>query len=537
MKLAGKLCLCACLATLAGQAWAAFIGSSGYKAETFYANPHATEILVSFDWDTSGDLYYSTGRPDWGLGLSVYRRRGGAVSNIYTDAEAFAGSRVTAIGQRIYFNDGGTYTRWTYKYFRYDPTLPAAPEDMAVTSDLWELTTRNGADLWSAGGQNAAIYHSGLNAEGALINNPLIKLGAIGAASGPLAFDAQGNLYYAEGYDQGDPTVYRWSAAEVARATANPENTPLKPEGHVLATLATGDGASGLSVDHEGHPLISATSFTTPSELQRLLMHNGVCLGYEVLARSDARMETVRIRNGQIYVSSAAGIFMVAPEKTLHIPAQATIGGAIAEIGLNAQGQAMRLGAIGGDAAPWVVRGCDGNRLLTQCGDGGAIGIAEMNAARRITNFVVLVQSAPGWRACALDGERILAQAGNGGMIGLLHLGAGYALGKFTVIAETAPGWRACDIDGDRLLIQAEADGSIGIARLNQSGVPQTMRIVATGIPGWIAQGLAGNLLLAQAGADGMSIILELDQNEAFAGYRLVLHAFPGWSLRGLDVE
>ena len=309
-----KLFMSVCLMALAGHASAGIIGSSNYVVQTYYANPHAGETLVAFDWDGNNNLYYSTGRPDYALGFSVYRYDGNAAVNLYTDATAFSGSRVTAIGGRVYFNDGGTYTRYTCDYYRYDPATQSAPVNMGIQSDIYGLETSNGSNFWAAGGYTAAIYYSALNANGELLSNPLVNLGVIGNASGPMAFDTNGNLYYAEGYvAQGNPTVYRWSAAEVTAAIANPAANPLIPDGHAWATLSSGDGASGMAVDNNGHLVVTATSFTDPSQLQRLFVTNGICGGYEVLANSDTRLETVRVHGGKIYVSLSDGIFAVNP--------------------------------------------------------------------------------------------------------------------------------------------------------------------------------------------------------------------------------
>ncbi len=314
MKSKLKLVLGLCLVTFATQTFAMVIGGSNYLVQTFYENPHAGETLVAFDWGDNNNLYYSTGRPDWGLGLSIYRYDGATALKLYTDENAFAGSRVTVIGGRIYFNDGGTYDRWTCDYYRYDPVHPSAPVNIGVLSDISGLETRTGTDFWAAGGWNAAIYYSTLNADGDLLSNPLVNLGTIGNASGPIVFDKDGNLYYVEGYvAEGKPTVYRWSAAEVAAAIADPAGNPLSPDGHTWASLSSGDGASGMVVDNKGHLVVTATSFTDPSQLQRLFVTNGIYAGYEVLARSDERLESVRLRAGRIYVSSSAGICAVLP--------------------------------------------------------------------------------------------------------------------------------------------------------------------------------------------------------------------------------
>ncbi len=310
---------CFCLSTAAMQAFAAILGGSNHVVETYFQNSHPQTRLVSFDWDAAGNLYYSTGDEFWDVGLALYKFDGARSSRLYSDDNAFAGSHVTAIAGFIYFNDGGTYDRWTCDYFRYDPAAPAAPVNLGVLSDIWGLATWNGSDIWAAGGFPASIYRSALQPNGDLISNPLINLGSVGsAASGPLAFDAEGNLFYAEGYvSEGHPNIYRWSAAEVAAALADPEGAPLNVAGHVWATLTTGDGVTGMVVDSLGHLVLAATSFVDPSELQRLLANNsGEYAGFEVLARSDARMEMVRIRAGQVYVSTGDGIFKVKPLQT-----------------------------------------------------------------------------------------------------------------------------------------------------------------------------------------------------------------------------
>ncbi len=313
MKVMLRLFTGVCLAALAGQAFAAVIGGSNYVAELYYMHPNSQETFVAFDWDGDSNLYYSTGRPDWGIGFSVHRYARGSVETLYADENAFAGSgRVTAIGGRIYFNDGGTYERWTYDYFRYDPAQAEAPVNLAVLSDLYGLETRDGTDFWAAGGYDAAIYYSGLDSSGYLESNPLVNLGTIGNASGPLVFDAEGNLYYAEGYVySGHPKVYRWSAAEVAAAIADPAAAPLSPTDHEWATLSAGEGASGMAMDDKGNLLVTATSFAEPSQLHRLFAANGICAGFEVMARSDSRMEMVRVHDGRIYVSTAEGLFKV----------------------------------------------------------------------------------------------------------------------------------------------------------------------------------------------------------------------------------
>ena len=191
MKVMLRLFTGVCLAALAGQAFAAVIGGSNYVAELYYMHPNSQETFVAFDWDGDSNLYYSTGRPDWGIGFSVHRYARGSVETLYADENAFAGSgRVTAIGGRIYFNDGGTYERWTYDYFRYDPAQAEFP-DLAVLSDLWTETRWDG--FLGCRGYDAAIYCMVLTAA---VTLRVIRwlISTIGMPAAPFAFDAEGNL-------------------------------------------------------------------------------------------------------------------------------------------------------------------------------------------------------------------------------------------------------------------------------------------------------------------------------------------------------
>ena len=55
---------------------------TGYAVSQYQAAP-AGETLVSFDWDSTGALYYTTGLPNYALGLTVYRSTGGNTAAVY----------------------------------------------------------------------------------------------------------------------------------------------------------------------------------------------------------------------------------------------------------------------------------------------------------------------------------------------------------------------------------------------------------------------------------------------------------------------
>lgn len=297
---------------LAVSANAAITGQNGYTATAYFANPHAGEALVSFDWSSTGNLFYSTRSPVWNPQFAVYEYDGDSSTNIYSDPSAYAGSRVTRIGDRMYFNDGGNDSRYTFDYYRYDPTVGGSPvkvidSSAANGSECWGLATRNGSDIWAGGGWPTVIRYSNLDAQGDLVTEPMTDLGVIGAPSGPLAFDSIGNLYYAQGW--GD-TIYRFTAAEVAAAIADSSTNPLSPTGHEWATIG-GDatGATGIFVTDDWGLVLTATSLTAPSELRRYAINpDGTSAGYEVMATSPSVMTETRYYDGTIYVADADGI-------------------------------------------------------------------------------------------------------------------------------------------------------------------------------------------------------------------------------------
>ncbi len=529
------------------QVFAAFHATPSYGAYNFYPNLHAEEAIVSFDWTEDG-FCYSTGRLDWDLGFKVYRYTYEVVDQksipmnpipIYEDPASFAGSRVTAINGQIYFNDGGAYDRWDYRYFRYNPSISGFTSviDLEIRSDLWGLETRQPNELWASGGYSASIYAGLLDAAGNLVYNPLINLGTIGNASGPLAFDQNGNLFYAEGYNAAGSVIYRWKASEVAAAVADPVRFPLNPAGHVWAVLETGDGSTSMVVDQAGNLIVTATSFDSPSRLYRLFSLNGAYVGCETLASSDERLETVRLSGNDITLSTSQGIYATWPITCFSFLAQ-QLGGALLKVAFHEDTNPLTLKTIASDTASWVVRDMYANRILLQAGSGGAVAIAELDAGSQVTNFVQLAKSVPGWNACALDGNRILAQqAGGNAMIGIQELGPNYSLGTFKVAAQSVPGWIARDLDGDRLLAQAGDGGMVVIAKLNSAGQPVKISTVVNAVPGWVVRSLAGNFLFAQAGKGGMSAIAVLDEHEGFANYYLTLAPVPGFDLIGLQIK
>jgi hypothetical protein len=295
----------------------------GYKAELYFGNPQANQALVSFDWGWDGALYYSTGATNWLPGMSVWRQDAGGSSLVFEDAGVYAGSWVAAAGQNVYFNEDS--------HFRVYATDGAGPPRLVLEQpNLWGLFPR-GQDMFLSGADafwTAALYVAPIDASG----NPgaPVELGKVGNGSGPLAWDADGNFYVAEGYNgSAQPGVFRFSAAELEAAMADPAGAALNSAGHLWTTLERylGGGATGLAFDGQGGLLVTATIFDGPSELRRYDIAGGVAGDYTVLGTSPSRLTTVRVADGLAYVASPEGIYCVST------PEPATLGALAAGLG------------------------------------------------------------------------------------------------------------------------------------------------------------------------------------------------------------
>ena len=223
---------CAIAMLAAALATAQPTGLSGATVESYFDFPVASDAaLVSFDWDASGDLHYTVGDPNWEFKQEVYKVATPSDIQVYSSTEVFVGSRISCIGDYMYFNDGGDYMRSAFNYLYYPAATADAPTALAeypYGAYLWGLATRNAGEFFASGTEiewgPAVLYYNTLDATGAFAGT-LTKFGDIGASSGPMAFDAAGNLFYAPGYvASGTTNIYRWDAATVAAALADPRH-------------------------------------------------------------------------------------------------------------------------------------------------------------------------------------------------------------------------------------------------------------------------------------------------------------------------
>jgi hypothetical protein len=178
----------------------------------------------------------------------------------------FSGASVVAIGNFVYYNTSDSNGNQIISDYN---TVTGANAAIS-TAPNFGLYKQNGS-LYITGAPGGFgtnhIYVTGLNSDGTLALNPPKDLGADSGSSGPIAFDSAGNLYYAPGF--GDTNIYKFSAAEVAAALADPAGHPLSAAGHVWASYGSAypqPGATSMIVDGN-QLLVTLTSFTDPSDL------------------------------------------------------------------------------------------------------------------------------------------------------------------------------------------------------------------------------------------------------------------------------
>lgn len=291
---------------------ASFLGlSSATAALTFGAGYGGTawhtaaggDGIISFDWGSDNALYYMTSTPSFSAG-GVYRHDGVNTTTIMAgNSSLFAGASLVSIGGSIYFNDS-TFSN-VQRVHQY-----AIGSGSTTTSILtnYSLGT-NGSDLFIAGGEFSGTRLT-WHPDGP--SGATIDLGSVAGASGPLTFDASGNLYYAPGY--GDLKIYSWTASEVASAMSG--GTPLSATGNVwvdyTSAFSTAGGATSMAIDESGNVIVTITNFTDPSALVKFSADGSG--SYETIATSTDRLGEVRLHDGKIYLAEGGSIVEIIPE-------------------------------------------------------------------------------------------------------------------------------------------------------------------------------------------------------------------------------
>lgn len=312
----GSLIAFAALLVSHASASAALVFSPGYSGAIHHTHINS-DSLYSFDWGDDGNLYYATATDSFTFG-GLYRSDGTSTDTITAANSNYAGGSVVAIGSSIYYNDS---TAAQYNLYRYD-LGDASTASIQATN--YALGT-DGTSLYTTGSSDFSTTDILYYANGVL--GPSIHLGNILGNSGPLAFDGQGNLFYAPGF--GDLSIYRWSSAEVAGAISSNGTLALQAAGHLWidysTSFASAGGVSSMLPDAEGNLIVTLTDFSNPSWLVKFDAGGG----YDTILTSDERLGELRMHEGNLYLSSANEIVRIVPEPSsavLSLLAAAALG-------------------------------------------------------------------------------------------------------------------------------------------------------------------------------------------------------------------
>jgi hypothetical protein len=313
----GLLALSIFLGSLVGSTSSAItILDPSYSTSVFHAHSDSTASVVSFDWDASDNIIYQTSTSSFTFG-GLYHFNGITQTLLVAGSSAFAGASVRRVDDFVYYNTSDFFDQ---NILKYGPLSGSPSNTLISTSPNWGLHTRGSGELFITGapgfGTNQ-IYYVSLDVNGDFVSSPL-SLGVTAGASGPIAFDASGNLYYVPGFS--DKKIYKWSAAEVAAAIADPSTDPLPSAASRIwhdygADFLTFSGGTGLTFDQDGNLVLSLTNFSDPSELVRFDVNgSGDYAGYSSILSTTGRLSDVRSYNGSLYVAVDNTIVQVIPE-------------------------------------------------------------------------------------------------------------------------------------------------------------------------------------------------------------------------------
>jgi len=301
-RLASILTVLSALVTACPSAHAALAFSSGYSGTTAYTHSNSDDIY-SYDWGSDGKIYLGAINSSYKSG-GIYSYDGSSTSTIQAASNTYAGASVVAIGSSIYFNDAD----FNSKIYRYNI---GSSVTTSVSATNYSLGT-DGNNLITTGSSDYVTTHLNYYAGGALAG--AIDLGGIEGSSGPAAFDMAGNLFYAPGY--GDPSIYRWSAIEVAAAVLGSGSPPLTAGGHqwlnYSSSFTSASGVGSLLLDPNGNVLVTLTDFTNPSALVKFSADGSG--SFETILTSTDRLGELRLNGGNLYLSETNKIISIIPE-------------------------------------------------------------------------------------------------------------------------------------------------------------------------------------------------------------------------------
>lgn len=299
---------------------------TGVGVQTEYAASLAGgESIQGFGLASNGDIYFTYGTffPSQSLGVDVWN--GVTQTNLYSS------------GPGVDYPGGATVHQSTageFMYFLRDnfPTPGFNRVQTGSTSVSNQTTVSPASSFTGAGdrmfvsgfGSDSGLYVGDINGDGSVSALTEITSGGLTGSSGPIAFDAAGNMYFAPGFS--DKSIYKWTASEVTAAIADPVANGLTESGNQWLDYSgdsrfdSVDGISGLAIDGDGNLFASVTSFTNPSLLARFSVNgSGDYQVTSLLASSTGRLNSVRINafDNRVYFADTTTFYSIPEPGTL----------------------------------------------------------------------------------------------------------------------------------------------------------------------------------------------------------------------------
>jgi len=294
------------------------VTNSGFTATSVFSSADSNNI-VSFDWDSSNNLYYLTATPSFNLG--GFYAASSSTPILAGGSSTFSGASVVSIGSYVYFNDSDL--SGNQNIYAYGPTGGSLGLSLVSNVANYGLFGHNG-DLYITGAPSPnftnVISHSTLQSNGTLTPGSLATIEQDSASPGPLAFDSVGNLYYAPG--DFDTSIYKWTAAQVAAALLSPGTSPLTTSNAQLwlnySSMATSQdvvGATSLLIDNN-QLLLNVSDFgSSPSYLDSFGIDSttGTFTGASNVVLSDASgtLGQLQINSGNLLISDTNQIYQI----------------------------------------------------------------------------------------------------------------------------------------------------------------------------------------------------------------------------------
>lgn len=293
-------------------------GTGNFIATEVFAT--GQDSMNAFDRGADGNYYYTTSNASDGslTNSSFWRYDGGGHTRLYNAPDRFGGAGVAAVNDRVFFNDSNADNdQFIHNHAVGSGTTSEVSSQF--NSGLAGNQPTQPDRLWVTGADPATIsteiLFADTDADGDLAGG-FTSIGEPGGASGPMRFDASGNLFYAEGFAT---RFFAWSATRVEDAIDDPANNVLLPGNADLVYDYGNDfsgpsGASGMTFDEKGFLNLTLTDFDGPSMVVRFILDALEVSDAEQLASASGRIGNMRFIDGELQVATGDGVFSVVPE-------------------------------------------------------------------------------------------------------------------------------------------------------------------------------------------------------------------------------